>query len=289
MYALVVTVPSAEVELASDALWSAGVVAIEERAAGADHGRGDEATELWTSLGEDPGDVETAAGAVLARWPWRLVEVDERVGQSWREFAPATLLCPCDSAAMVLAPEWMDAGEARSQTGADEATELVTVEPGETFGLGDHPTTRATAEALLDLVTPGCRVLDVGTGSGVLAIVAMRRGAAHAVGIDLHPACVPVTRHNASANGVEVEVSTTPLDAVEGEFDLVLANILAPTLIALSDDLKRVTAPGGRLVISGILADRHDHVLAALAPMTVESARVVDGWAAVVLRHPTGG
>ena len=65
-----------------------------------------------------------------------------------------------------------------------------------------------------------------------------------------------------------------------------MANILAPTLVELADDLRRLTAPDGRLVISGILAERHDHVLEALAPMQVEQTMILDGWAAITLRHP---
>jgi ribosomal protein L11 methyltransferase len=79
-------------------------------------------------------------------------------------------------------------------------------------------------------------------------------------------------------------VSTTDLADVDDTFDLVLANILAPTLVALSADLRRVLAPGGALVISGILADAHDHVLAALAPLAVVESEFLDGWAAITLR-----
>jgi ribosomal protein L11 methyltransferase len=129
-------------------------------------------------------------------------------------------------------------------------------------------------------------VLDVGCGSGVLAIGACVFGAAAAVGIDIAPAAVPTTEANAEANGVadRVAVSTTDLADVDDTFDLVLANILAPTLVALSADLRRVLAPGGALVISGILADAHDHVLAALAPLAVVESEFLDGWAAITLR-----
>ena len=79
-------------------------------------------------------------------------------------------------------------------------------------------------------------------------------------------------------------VSTTDLADVSNTFDIVLANILAPTLVALAPDLKRVLAPGGRMVVSGILADAHQHVLDALAPLQVERVETLDGWAAVTLR-----
>jgi ribosomal protein L11 methyltransferase len=154
--------------------------------------------------------------------------------------------------------------------------------------MGDHPTTRLTLAATRRWTRSGSTVLDVGCGSGVLAIGAKMFGASRAVGVDIAPAAVPVTLANATANGVEVEVSTTPLQEVQGRFDIVLANILAPALIALAADLRRVVAPGGVLVISGILAASHEHVLQALRPLEVVDTTTLDGWVAVSLRMPSG-
>jgi ribosomal protein L11 methyltransferase len=106
-------------------------------------------------------------------------------------------------------------------------------------------------------------------------------------GIDVAAAAVEATLDNARRNGVvdQVVVDATPIADLDGDYDVVVANILAPTLVAMSDDLRRVTRPGGRLVISGILAGAHAHVLAALAPMVVERTAVDEGWACVTLRH----
>jgi ribosomal protein L11 methyltransferase len=82
-----------------------------------------------------------------------------------------------------------------------------------------------------------------------------------------------------------VIVDTTDVSQIEGDFDIVAANILAPTLVAMAADLARLTRRDGRLVISGILAERHQHVLDALAPMIVERTEELDGWVAVTLRH----
>ncbi|MEY4175567.1 MAG: ribosomal protein methyltransferase [Actinomycetota bacterium] len=261
MRQLVVTVPLDEVELASDALWAMGVVAVEERAV-----ETTSLVELWTSL-------ESDVVPDLA-WPCRFEEVDEAVGDTWRLHAAPTWITDQLVVCPAWAPREFPAGVTR-----------VLIEPGPTFGMGDHPTTRLTLAAASRLLSPGSSVLDVGCGSGVLAIGCRVLGASRAVGVDISPSAVPVTTANAALNGVDVEVSTMPLAAVEGQFDLVLANILAPALLELASDLRRVMAPMGRLVVSGLLSSRHEHVVAALAPLAVEHADHLDGWCALTLRH----
>lgn len=256
---LVVRVPSDEAELAADALWALGVVAVEERPAELDG-----VIELWTSVGDD---VE-----VRLAWPTHWVDVDESVADTWRQFAKPVWV----NEGLVVCPVWV-------QFDAPTGATVLFIEPGSTFGMGDHPTTRLSLAAAERLVRSGDRVLDVGCGSGVLAIAAARFGAAHTVGVDIAPAAVPVTTANARLNGVSVDVSNTPLAEVLGTFDVVLANILAPALISLADDLKRVVAPTGHLVISGILANNHQHVLDALAPLSAVRVDELDGWVAVEL------
>lgn len=266
MRQLVVTVLADEVELASDALWGLGVVAVEERD-GADG-----VVELWTSLGDDAVDSDVQ---LPQPWPYRFQEVDEAVAETWRQFAEPVWV----EADLVVRPEWVPFE-------APVGVIVVHIEPGATFGMGDHPTTILSLRALRRLVQPASVVLDVGCGSGVLAIGACVLGAATAVGIDIAPAAVPVTRANALANGVaeRVEVSNTDLADVDGSYSIVVANILAPALVALADDLRRVVADGGALVISGVLATAHEHVLAALGPLRVVATDEMDGWVAVTLR-----
>jgi ribosomal protein L11 methyltransferase len=159
------------------------------------------------------------------------------------------------------------------------------IEPGATFGLGDHPTTMLSMRAIRRSLRPGSTVLDVGCGSGVLAVGACVLGATRAVAVDIAPASVPITKMNALANGVAdlVDVSTTSLADIDRQFDVVVANILAPTLIELAEDLVRVVAPSGVLIISGVLADRHDHIEAELQPLHTIHREVLDGWAAITL------
>jgi len=252
--ALVVSTTVSDVELASDVLWSLGVVAIEERdAAGT--------VELWTSLGDDRDAVITEVSERLAAWPWRLVEIDEKVADTWRQHSQPVRV----GSDFVICPAWVPFD-------AEPGVTVIHIEPGATFGLGDHPTTILSMRAIRAALRPGSAVLDVGCGSGVLAIGACVLGASHAVAVDIAPASLAVGRANAAANGVadRVDVSTTPLSEVDGQFEL-------------ADDLVRVVGPSGVLIVSGILADRHDHVEAALQPLQRIRRAVLDGWAVVTL------
>jgi len=273
MLAIVVTVSADEVEIASDTLWALGVVAIEERQTKAHHGGGGAMVELWTSLGDDATAL-TDDLAVL-RYAWRFEDVDATISETWRAFAVPTWVAPD----LVIYPAWQD----RAIVDGEIA---IPIDPGATFGMGDHPTTALSVLAMREVLSVGDSVLDVGCGSGVLAIAACRLGARSAEAIDISPAAVPTTAANAVRNGVadRIHVSTTPLASIDDAYDVVLANILAPTLIELAADLRRVTTPGGALVVSGILAERYEHVLSALRPLR-QTARIdQDGWTAITLR-----
>lgn len=274
MLALVVTVAAGEAELASDALWALGVLAVEERVP-ATSSDGD-AVELWTSLGEDVAEVGRAIESFPSSWHWRLVEVDERVADNWRAHAQPTWV----DESLVVVPAWHEFVDPPGVT-------VVRIEPGETFGMGDHPTTVLTARGLRGSALAGARVLDVGCGSGVLAVIAALAGAARVRAVDIHPAAVPVTGDNAERNGVSglVEVDLATLESIEETFDVVVANILAPVLIELAPELVRLVDVGGTLVISGILTERHDHVVAALAPLGVTERHTHDGWCALVMKR----
>jgi ribosomal protein L11 methyltransferase len=275
MLALVVTVPASEVELASDALWALGVMAIEERA-GDGGPTEDHFVELWTALGDDVEAITGAAEAFPKRWRWHTVTIDPAVAESWRVHAVASWV----DARLVIVPAWQDIT-------TDPDVLRVDIDPGAAFGLGDHPTTVLSLRLLHELLWPGASVLDVGCGSGVLGIVAARLGAPYVAAIDISTAAVEATTANAERNGVAgvVTATTTPLAAVDEAFDVVLANLLAPIVVEVAADLRRVTAPAGALVVSGILEASHDHVVDALAPMRVVETAARDGWAALLLRH----
>jgi ribosomal protein L11 methyltransferase len=275
MLGLVVTVPASETDLAADALWALGVPAIEERG-GRYSGTADDVVELWTSLGDDAAAVAHAAEAFPARWRWRLIELDAAVMDLWRAHAKPSWI----ERDLVVVPAWLPFE-------APPDTTVVRIEPGATFGLGDHPTTVLSIRAVRAALRPGATLLDVGCGSGVLAVAGCVLGASAATALDISPAVPTVVTANAELNGVDdrVAVSTTPLDEIDATYDIVVANILAPALIALADDLRRVVADDGTLVVSGLLADRTAPVEEALAPLRQVEQRTREGWVALSLQR----
>jgi len=161
-----------------------------------------------------------------------------------------------------------------------EGQVLIDLDPGLAFGTGTHPTT-ALCLAWLDRHPPsGQQVLDFGCGSGILAIAALKLGAAAAQGVDIDPQALLASHGNAARNGVDAQLATClPDDLPAGTFDLVLANILANPLIELASHLSTLVRPGGMLVLSGILAGQAVDVQNAYAPwFTFTPAAAQDGW-----------
>ena len=137
----------------------------------------------------------------------------------------------------------------------------IVLDPGLAFGTGSHPTTRLCLRWLDSNLQGGERVLDYGCGSGILAIAALKLGAAHAVGVDVDAQAVTASRDNAIANHVEQAQFFLPNDAPEGIYDLVVANILTNPLRLLAPLLAAATKPGGQIVLSGILESQAQAVL----------------------------
>jgi ribosomal protein L11 methyltransferase len=188
------------------------------------------------------------AHAAIAELPAAYgARLEEVVGDAWRDewkkhFEPFEVC-----AGVVVCPPWRATGQAEG---------AVVLEPGRAFGTGLHETTSLVAKILGEADLGGRTVLDVGCGSGILALVALRLGAARAVAVDVDPDAVAVTRENAQRNALadRVDASETPVGEVAGTFPVVLANIESGTLVELAPALVARVAPGGRLVLSGILA-----------------------------------
>jgi ribosomal protein L11 methyltransferase len=169
----------------------------------------------------------------------------------------------------------------------------IVIQPANAFGTGHHPTTAGALRALETLMRTARprRVLDAGTGSGVLAIaVALNRARDRQVrdimAIDIDPVALENALSNARLNGVDrsIRFSSVPLTSIRRRFDLITANILSHTLIELAPHLKRILAPGGRLILGGFLADEADEVLSHYRPgLRCISRRTHRGWTTIVL------
>jgi ribosomal protein L11 methyltransferase len=169
-----------------------------------------------------------------------------------------------------IVPSWHDAPD-------PEAMVLV-LDPGMAFGTGSHPTTRLCLEWLEGNVTPGLSVLDYGCGSGILAIAAARLGASEVVGVDIDEQAVIASRSNAERNGVSARFQDSGRE-LNGQFDLVVANILANPLKVLAPAICGHVRRGGRLALSGILSEQTSDLIAAYAPyLPLHLADTRDGW-----------
>ncbi|MEI3348031.1 MAG: 50S ribosomal protein L11 methyltransferase, partial [Dysosmobacter sp.] len=164
------------------------------------------------------------------------------------------------------------------------------LDPGLTFGTGSHATTRLCLTALEKTVAQGDRVLDLGCGSGILSIAALRLGASQALAVDIDDKCLDVAYENAALNGIGKDRYTVRVGDVlsdgslrrelEGGYDIVVANIVADVIIALAPLVPAMLRPGGTFLCSGIIDDRAEEVRSALeaAGWTVLETQSADGW-----------
>ncbi len=189
---------------------------------------------------------------------------------------------------IVICPTWRD-----HRPQPDEI--VISLDPGMAFGTGHHPTTRMCLEAVETLVQPGHRVLDVGCGSGILAIASAKLGSLEVVGYEIEEAGARVARENAVRNGVEGIVSiihgTLEDDGRQGRgYDIVLANISAKVVSEMSALFVQAVAPGGYVVVSGIIGGRRDEVSGKLerAGLMPVDEMWSDDWVALIYSAPTG-
>ena len=165
----------------------------------------------------------------------------------------------------------------------------ITMDPGMAFGTGTHETTALCLEVLDERVRGGERVLDIGTGSGSLAIAALKLGAAAAEGVDIDPMCVRTAGENAARNGVEDRLTVLVgdlSDKASGVYDLITANIVAVAILSLAPHVPALLAPGAVFIASGIIDTRKEEVLAGLRAAGLEpfDVREKRGWVCIVCR-----
>ncbi len=184
---------------------------------------------------------------------------------------------------IVVTPSW----EEYTPSGDDVQMRL---DPGMAFGTGTHDTTRLCLELLEEVVTPETRILDVGTGSGILSVGGVLLGAPSALGVDIDPVAVKVANENAEINEVSDKtefVCGDLTDKVHGKFEIVTANIVADVIIRLLSTVKNYLLKGGVLIVSGIIDTRADEVENACheAGFTTEKRLEHGGWVAIKLRY----
>jgi ribosomal protein L11 methyltransferase len=172
-------------------------------------------------------------------------------------------------------------------TAPDPTAANVVLDPGIAFGTGSHPTTRLCLEWLASTIAGGERVLDYGCGSGILAIAAMKLGAAEAVGVDIDPQAVLAAARNAEQNRSAARFLGPHTDP-GGEYDIVVANILANPLKALAPLLASRVRSGGRLILSGILESQAEDVAVSYGgDIRPAPAAVLDGWVLLAGTRPS--
>ena len=181
---------------------------------------------------------------------------------------------------LLIRPTWEDADPT-------DGRKVLHIEPGLAFGTGSHPTTRLCLETLDELVQGGERVLDIGTGSGILAIAALKLGAKVAEGVDIDPMCVRTAGENAERNGVNDRFTVLVgdlSDKASGEYNIITANIVAAAILSLAPHVPVLMAPGARFIASGIIDERKEEVLTGLRAAGLEPVQVKEkrGWVCII-------
>ncbi len=209
--------------------------------------------------------------------------LDEAWASAWQQSFPAREV----GRRLLVLPPWIE-----PPARADGAPRLtVIIEPGRAFGTGHHGTTEGCLVLLEEALAaaPGAATLDIGTGTGILAIAALKLGAPTVLAIDVDPDAVSATRVNAGRNGCAgLTARLAEPQEIPDRFPLVLANLLTHTHLALAPQYARLVAPGGSLVLGGMLQDEDGRVSQALAAagFTTRSRLALEGWASLRLEAP---
>jgi ribosomal protein L11 methyltransferase len=234
----------------------------------------DQAEAVEAQLGRYRGDT----GGSLA-WEWERIE-GEDWWEAWKAFfkpvrvSPRLLVCPSWEKPPLLEPQ----------------VKMIRIDPGRAFGTGGHETTRLCLELIDQCLSaePVEQLLDVGTGSGILTVGARLLGVNEALAMDIDPMACEATGENLRDNGVEagVEIVCGDLRGVQGQYPLVVANILYQIILGLAPMLAERTEAGGRLIISGLLAGEGDGASRRFADLGLEeeTRSVMGDWCALLLR-----
>ena len=293
---LLIDIASAHAEALCDALMEHGALSasIEDALAGTDDEQpifgepGEPVEQLWEHSRvvalfnpDDNLPLQLAAAATeagLERLP--TYQIHPLAEQDWVRLTQAQFEPIRISQRLWITPTWHEQPDPQAVN--------LQLDPGLAFGTGSHPTTRLCLQWLDEHIQSGQQVLDYGCGSGILAIAALKLGAASAVGTDIDPQAIRASRDNAAQNSVQADFYL-PDALPDGQYNVVLANILANPLRLLGGLLASRTAGGGTIVLSGILAEQADELIAIYSQwFDMQPPVFDDGWTRLCgTRHTT--
>jgi ribosomal protein L11 methyltransferase len=272
-------VPTDDVELVSYELWEQGAQGLEERdATTIDQGASATVTTLVVSVADD-----AVAAQLAAAYPQYNARVAHVVGDEWRDAWKSYFKPTRVGGRLLLRPSWEAVQPAPHEV-------VLTIDPGQAFGSGIHETTRLVLVEVDRRAKLGDTILDVGCGSGILAVAGLLLGAESAICLDIDPLAVDVANENAERNDVvgKLHASTRDVRDVPGQFSLVLANIQAWVLKELAEALMERVAPGGVLVLSGVLVGQEDDVAASFTAWGVAPKLSFENeWVALTYARPS--
>jgi ribosomal protein L11 methyltransferase len=252
------------------------------------------ATDQWRVYFSTHAERDRAAGDLTRQFPYLALHPLDVPDEDWVARSQAGLRA-IRVADLVIAPPWdMPGGDALQTEPASarphhhQVPLVIVIRPSMGFGTGHHATTRLCLAALQQLDLQGASVVDVGTGSGVLAIAASRLGASRVVGIDDDPDALEAAADNVVLNHA-AEVALTPGDlrAISpGTFDVVTANLTGGLLIDAADHIRDLATSGGRMILSGFLRQEEAEVMAAYAACIPVSRTEEEEWVCISLQRP---
>lgn len=235
--------------------------------------------------------VDDRLGERLSRIKKRLAEIygaevelelkqihEEDWAEAWKQYFK-----PERFGKIVIKPSWEEYHPAAGEI-------VIELDPGMAFGTGTHPTTRICIKLLQELVTSQTEMLDVGTGSGILALVGAKLGAKKTIATDIDPVALKVASENIKRNRLEGIIEVYEGDLLDGpvdsKFNLVVANIITDAILQIAPQLAKVLEPGGIFVASGIIAERYPEVLECLTKQGLAYIKHVceEGWVGLVVR-----
>ena len=257
----------------------------------------EESTTTMQIFFEDPADAPRAAAALVAAGEIVGLTLEPETGsipdEDWRLAYRKHFKTEFISERLAIVPEWeVDQFPARLAVKGWTGTKKIILDPGMAFGTGQHATTHACLEYIDALAAENtdCSFLDVGCGSGILAIAAQLEGFRDVAGFDIDPEAVQNANENAEKNGLSLRFvrgdlsnqSTLPDVQKTGDkqFDIVAANVLGPVLIHFADEIAPLVAPSGRLILSGILEEVYPEVKAAYLARGFQevSSKLIGEW-----------